>query len=39
MYPLTLSVMVIGLFITNYYMKVPREVSIPLDLLIHILPY
>lgn len=39
MYPLTLSIMVVGIIITNYYMKVPLKVSIPLDLLIHVIPY
>ena len=39
MSPLTLSSMILGIIITNLYLNIPLRTSIPLDLVIHIIPY
>ena len=39
MYPLVFSIMVIGIIITNFYIQIPYDKSIVIDLLLHIIPF
>ena len=39
MYSLSLSVLICGIIITNFYMKLPFGIRIPVDIFTHIIPF
>ena len=39
MYSLSLSVLICGIIITNFYIKLPFKIRIPVDIFTHILPF